>query len=70
MEPRRGRLSARTLPCDRGEKRRIKGVWMCFREKLKSRERERICPKNYPKSFFFLSFFKKIRFQKAFIVEF
>ena len=28
MEPRRGRLGARTLPCDCGEKRRIKGVWM------------------------------------------
>ena len=28
MEPRRERLGARTLPCDCGEKRRIKGVWM------------------------------------------
>ena len=39
MEPRRGGLSARTLPCDCGENRRIKGVWMCLGEKLERRER-------------------------------
>ena len=38
MEPRKGRLGARTLPCDFGEKRRIKGVWK--RNKTKERERE------------------------------
>ena len=27
MESRRGRLGERTLPCNCGEKRRIKGVW-------------------------------------------
>ena len=30
MELKRGRLSARTLPCDCREKRRIKGAWMCL----------------------------------------
>ena len=41
MEPRRGKLGARTLPCHCGEKRRIKGVWMCLEEKLERRKRER-----------------------------
>ena len=46
MEPRRGRFGVRTLPCDCGEKRRIKGVQWCldeFRreiEKLERGERE------------------------------
>ena len=39
MEPRRERLGARTLPCDCGEKRRIKGVWMCLGEKLERKEK-------------------------------
>ena len=30
LEPRRERLGARSLSCDCGEKRRIKGVWMCL----------------------------------------
>ena len=41
MEPRRERLGARTLPCDCGEKRRIKSVWMCLEKKLERREKER-----------------------------
>ena len=41
MEPRRGRLGARKLPCDCGEKRRIKGVWMGLGEKLE-RKRENL----------------------------
>ena len=49
MKPRRGTLSARTLPCDCGEKRRIKGIWICLGEKSQ-RKRERICPENCPKS--------------------
>ena len=40
MGPRSGRLGARTLPCDCGEKRRIKGVWMRLGEKLERRERK------------------------------
>ena len=40
MEPRSGRLGAITLPCDCGEKRRIKGVWICLGEKLERGERE------------------------------
>ena len=40
MEPRRGSLGERTLPCNCGEKRRIKGVWMCLGEKLERGERE------------------------------
>ena len=52
MESRRGRLGARTLPCNYGEKRRIKGVWWCldvFRREIRE-WRERICLENYPKS--------------------
>ena len=49
MKPRRGTLSARTLPCDCGENRRIKGIWICLGEKSQ-RKRERICPENCPKS--------------------
>ena len=30
MKPRRERVGARTLPCNFGEKRRIKGVLMCL----------------------------------------
>ena len=41
MEPRRERLGARTLPCDCGEKRRIKSVWICLEKKLERREKER-----------------------------
>ena len=55
MEPRRGRLGARTLPYDCGVKRRIKGFWWCldvFGREIRER-RERIFPGNYPKSFFF-----------------
>ena len=48
MKPRRGTLSARTLPCDCGEKRRIKGIWICLGEKSQ-RKRERICPKSKKK---------------------
>ena len=39
MEPTRGRIGARALPCDYGEKRRIKGVWMCLGEKLERKEK-------------------------------
>ena len=54
MESRRGRLVARKLPCDCGEKRRIKGVWMHFdvfgREIREKKERIYLenCPKSYP----------------------
>ena len=51
MEPRRGRLGARTLPYDCGVKRRIKGFWWCldvFGREIRER-RERICLGNYPK---------------------
>ena len=40
MKPRRGRLGARTLPCDYGKKRIIKGVWMCLRDKLGRGDKE------------------------------
>ena len=62
MEPRRGRLGARKLPCDCGEKRRIKGVWMSLGEKLERGERE-----SAQETTFF--FFGKMRGLKAFIVE-
>ena len=41
MESRRGRLGARPLPCDCGEKRKIEGVWMCLGEKLDIIEQEK-----------------------------
>ena len=47
MEPRRGRLGARTQPCDCGEKRIIKGVWMCLGEKLEKKREPKL-----PKIFF------------------
>ena len=65
MEPRKGRLGARTLPCDCGEKRRIKGVW----KRNKTKERERICLEKCLKSFFFF-FWLKMRNMEAFIFEF
>ena len=63
MEPRRERLGARTLPCDYGEKRTIKDVWMCLGEKLE--RRERICLEKFPKSIFSC----KMRGLEAFIAE-
>ena len=51
MEPRRGRLGARTLPCDCGEKRRIKGVWMSldvFGREITEEKREDL-PRKLPK---------------------
>ena len=39
MEPTRGRIGARALPWDCGEKRRIKGVWMCLGKKLERKEK-------------------------------
>ena len=65
MEPRRGRLDARKLPCDCGEKRRIKGVWMSLGEKLERGQRESA----QETTFFFFFFFCKMRGLKAFIVE-
>ena len=73
MEPRREKLGARTLPCNFGENRRIKGVLMCLevfleekyregreREEREREEREREIPRklsSYPNAFFF--FFSK-----------
>ena len=58
MEPRRGRLGARTLPWNCHEKRRIKGVWWCLDvfgrclgEKLERGERK--FAQKLPKIFFF-----------------
>ena len=67
METRRGRLGARILPCNCGEKRRIKGVQMClgvFRREIGER-RERIYPGNCQKSYFLC----KMRGLEAFIVQ-
>ena len=67
MEPRREKLGARTLPCNFGENRRIKGVLMClevfleekYREGRERREREKSL-ENYPatQTLFFFFFFK------------
>ena len=40
MEPRREKLGARTLPCNFGENRRIKGVLMCLEVFLEEKYRE------------------------------
>ena len=72
MEPRRGRLGARTLPCDCGENRRIKSVWWCldvFGREIRER-RVRICLGNAQKIFLFFFFFCKMRGLGAFIVGF
>ena len=64
MEQRRGRLGARTLPCDCGEKRRTKGVWICLGEKLERGEREFAASPSASSSFC------KMRDLEAFIVDF
>ena len=69
MEPRRGRLGARTLPCNCGEKRRIKGVLMYLGDKLERKERQS-AQKNAPKLPQNLLLHGKIRALEAFKVEF
>ena len=66
MEPRRERLGARTLPCDCGEKRRIKSVWMCLEKKLERREKERESTQKTAQK---LVFFCKMMGLEAFIME-
>jgi len=62
MEPRRGRLGARTRPCNCGDKRRSKGVWwcldvfgMCLGEKLERGERESVQETDQNFFYFFLA---------------
>ena len=72
MESRRGRLSARTLPCDCGEKRRIKGAWMCldmFGREFREEKRKDLLRKLPKIFFFFFFFFCKKRGLGVFIAE-
>ena len=71
MKPRRERLGARTLPCNFGENRRIKGVLMCLEvfleEKYREgREREKSL-ENYPATQTLFFFFFKMRGLGVFI---
>ena len=71
MEPRRERLTARTLPCDCAEKRRIKGVQMCldmFGREIREKRRKDLS-KKLPKSSSSFFFFGKMRGLEVFIAE-